>query len=76
MIEVQLNIFHTIFGVQLNVRNEKKGVSRMRENVYLSIKSPKASRTQLSGPLTLTTENLTSLACVIASLTTSATFGL
>ena len=39
-----------VLGVKLGVRNERKGVSRMWENVYLSIKNPKASRALKQAP--------------------------
>ena len=32
-----------IFGVEVNVRNERKRVSRMWENTYLSTENPRAS---------------------------------
>ena len=45
------------FGVELAVQMERKGVSRMWENAYLSIKNPKASG-PLSRPWTLIAINL------------------
>ena len=46
MIEVNSNaLFLSTFGVKIDVKNERKRVSRMCENAYLSIKNPKASRT-------------------------------
>ena len=36
--------FLSVFGVELSVRNERKKVFGMWENVYLSIKNLKASR--------------------------------
>ena len=36
--------FYQHFGVKIDVKNERKRVSRMCENAYLSIKNPKASR--------------------------------
>ena len=42
LIEIQCAI-SSIFGVQLNVRNERKRVFRMWENAYLSIENPKTS---------------------------------
>ena len=48
MIEVNSNaLFLSTFGVKIDVKNERKRVSRMCENVYLSIKNPKASRAHL-----------------------------
>ena len=45
MIEVNSNaLFLSTFGVKIDVKNERKRVSRMCENAYLSIKNPKASR--------------------------------
>ena len=45
MIEVNSNVlFLSTFGVKIDVKNERKRVSRMCENAYLSIKNPKASR--------------------------------
>ena len=45
MIEVQCNVlFLSTFGVEKDVKNWRKRVSRMWENAYLSIKNPKASR--------------------------------
>ena len=45
MIEVNSNVlFLSTFGVKIDVKNERKRVSRMWENAYLSIKNPKASR--------------------------------
>ena len=32
------------FGVEVNVKNERKRISKMWENTYLSIKNQKASR--------------------------------
>ena len=36
--------FLSAFGVEAAVKNERKRVTRMWENAYLSIKNPKASR--------------------------------
>ena len=45
MIEVNSNaLFLSTFGVKIDVKNERKRVSRMCENAYMSIKNPKASR--------------------------------
>ena len=45
MIEVKSKaLFLSTFGVKIDVKNERKRVSRMCENAYLSIKNPKASR--------------------------------
>ena len=45
LIEVQCNIiFLSDLGVEKAVKNERKRVSRMWKNAYLSIKIPKASR--------------------------------
>ena len=45
LIEVNANaLFLSTFGVIIDVKNERKRVSRMCENAYLSIKNPKASR--------------------------------
>ena len=45
MIEVNSNaLFLSTFGVKIDVKNERKRVSRMCENAYLGIKNPKASR--------------------------------
>ena len=45
MIEVNSNVlFLLTFGVKIDVKNERKRVSRMCENAYLSIKNPTASR--------------------------------
>ena len=45
-IEVNSNaLFLSTFGVKIDVKNERKRVSRMCENAYLSIKNPKASST-------------------------------
>ena len=46
MIEVNSNaLFLSTFGVKIDVKNERKRVSRMCENSYLSIKNLKASWT-------------------------------
>ena len=39
-----IDVLFFSFGVELAVINERKGISRMWENAYLSIKNPKASR--------------------------------
>ena len=45
MIEVKFNAeFLSTFGVKIDIKNERKRVSRMCENAYLSIKNPKDSR--------------------------------
>ena len=47
MIEVNSNVlFLSTFGVKIDVKNERKGVSRMCENAYLSIKNPKTLKTR------------------------------
>ena len=54
LIEVQYNVlFSSAFGVELDVKNERKRVSRNWENAYLSIKNPKASRAQVDSLLYL-----------------------
>ena len=74
MIEVKSNVlFLSTFGVKIDVKNERKRVSRMCENVYLSIKNPKASRA-LKWALDPGCRLLTSLARL--RFATSATFGL
>ena len=65
MIEVQSNVlFPSAFGIELAVKNERKRVSKMWENAYLSIKNPKAPWPQM--------------ACFVhvTLLSTLATFGL
>ena len=45
LIEVQSNVlFLSTFGVEVDVKNWRKRISRMWENAFLSIKIPKASR--------------------------------
>ena len=74
MIEVNSNVlFLSTFGVKIDVKNERKRVSRMCENAYLSIKNPKASRA-LKWALDPHRRLLTSLAGL--RFATSATFGL
>ena len=74
MIEVNSNaLFLSTFGVKIDVKNERKKVSRMCDNAYLSIKSPKASRV-LQWALDPGCRLLTSIAQL--RFTTSATFGL
>ena len=74
MIEVQCNVlFLSTFGVEIDVKNERKRVSRMWENAYLSIKNPKASRA-LKWALDPGHKLLASLAQL--SFAMSATFGL
>ena len=49
MIEVKSNaLFLSTFSIKIDVKNERKRVSRMCENAYLSIKNPKASRAQIA----------------------------
>ena len=51
MVEIQYNVlFLWAFGVELDVENERKRVSRMWENVYFSIKKPKSFQSTLKGP--------------------------
>ena len=74
MIEVNSNVlFLSTFGVKIDVKNERKRVSRMCENAYLSIKNPKASRA-LKWALDPSRRLLASFARL--RFTTSATFGL
>ena len=74
MIEVNSNaLFLSTFGVKIDVKNERKRVSRMCENAYLSIKNPKASRACLR-VLDPGRRLLTSLAQL--RFATLATFGL
>ena len=42
--------FYPFLVVEVGVRNDSKRVSRMRENAYLSIKNPNASRALKQGP--------------------------
>ena len=74
MIEVQCNVlFLSTFGFEIDVKNERKRVSRMWENAYLSIKNPKASRA-----LKRALDPGRKLLALLAQLrfATSATFGL
>ena len=74
MIEVKSNaLFLSTFGVKIDVKNERKRVSRMCENAYLSIKNPKASKA-LKRALDPSCRLLASLMQLY--FTTSATFGL
>ena len=74
MIEVNSNaLFLSTFGVKIDVKNERKRVSRMCENAYLSIKNPKASRA-LKWALDPSPRLLASLTPLC--FTTSATFSL
>ena len=74
MIEANSNaLFLSTFGVKIDVKNERKRVSRMCENAYLSIKNPKASRA-LKQALDPGHRLLTSLARL--RFATSATFSL
>ena len=74
MIEVNSNVlFLSTFGIKIDVKNERKRVSRMCENAYLSIKNPKASRA-LKRALDPGRRLLASLARL--RFTTLATFGL
>ena len=74
MIEVNSNaLFLSTFGVKIDVKNERKRVSRMCENAYLSIKNPKASRA-LKRALDPSRRLLTLLSRLCFA--TSATFGL
>ena len=70
LIEVNSN---AEFGIEIDVKNEGKRVSRMCENAYLSIKNPKASRA-LKQAMDPGRRLLTSLARL--RFATSATFGL
>ena len=73
-IEVKSNaLFLSTFGVKIDVLNKRKRVFRMRENAYLSIKNPKASRA-LKWALDPGRRMLASLARL--RFATSATFGL
>ena len=74
MIEVNSNaLFLSTFGVKIDVKNERKRVSRMCEIAYLSIKNPKASRA-LKRALDPSRRLLASLTRLYFTL--SATFGL
>ena len=66
-------LFLSTFGVKIDVKNERKRVSRMCEIAYLSIKNPKASRA-LKRALDPSRRLLASLARL--RFATSATFGL
>ena len=65
-------LFLSTFSVKIDVKNERKRVTRMCENAYLSIKNPKASRA-LKRALDPSLRLLTLLARLCFA--TSATFG-
>ena len=73
-IEVNSNaLFLSTFGVKIDVKNERRIVSRMCENAYLSLKNPIASRA-LKWALNPSHRLLASLTRL--RFTTSATFSL